>query len=100
MHQKLKILSQKKLLSGKDFPTNKFQEQLGRCRALINTPKWNEAYGNVIVEAMACGVPVIAYDLGGPGELIEDGFNGFWLSLMILKVIKATKSISEIKKKL
>ena len=27
------------------LPTNKFQEQLGRCRALINTPKWNEAYG-------------------------------------------------------
>ena len=82
------------------LPTNKFQEQLGRCRALINTPKWNEAYGNVIVEAMACGVPVIAYDLGGPGELIEDGFNGFLVKPNDVEgLIKATKSISEIKRK-
>ncbi len=82
------------------LPTNKFQEQLGRCRALINTPKWNEAYGNVIVEAMACGVPVIAYDLGGPGELIEDGFNGFLVNPNDIKgLIKATKSISEIKRR-
>ena len=82
------------------LPTNKFQEQLGYCRALINTPKWNEAYGNVIVEAMACGVPVIAYDLGGPGELIENGFNGFLVKPNDIEaLIKATKSISEIKRK-
>ena len=80
--------------------TNEFQEQLGRCRALINTPKWNEAYGNVIVEALACGVPVIAYDIGGPGELIEDGFNGFLVKPNDIQgLIKATKSISEIKRK-
>ena len=80
--------------------TNKFQEQLGQCRALINTPKWNEAYGNVIVEAFACGVPVIAYDLGGPGELIEDGFNGFLVKPNDIEgLIKATKSISKIKRK-
>ena len=67
---------------------------------MINTPKWNEAYGNVVVEAMACGVPVIAYDLGGPGELIEDGFNGFLVKPdNIEELIKATKSISEIKRK-
>lgn len=58
--------------------TPELQQDLGLCRALINTPKWNEAYGNVVVEAMACGVPVIAYDRGGPGELIEPGLNG-WL---------------------
>ena len=81
------------------LPTNKFQEELGRCRALINTPKWNEAYGNVIVEAMACGVPVIAYNIGGPGELIEDGFNGFLVEPNDIRgLIKATKSISEIKR--
>lgn len=59
------------------LPTDDLQEELGRCRALINTPKWNEAYGNVVVEALACGVPVVAYDRGGPGELVQSGETGF-----------------------
>ena len=57
--------------------TNELQQGLGECRALINTPKWNEAYGNVVVEAMACGVPVVAYKKGGPGEIIQHGETGF-----------------------
>ena len=60
------------------LPTDELQNQLRACRALLNTPKWNEAYGNVVVEAMACGVPVVAYDRGGPGELITSGVTG-WL---------------------
>ena len=59
-------------------PTDELQRELGGCRALLNTPKWNEAYGNVVVEALACGVPVIAYDRGGPGEIIQNGETG-WL---------------------
>ncbi len=59
-------------------PTDSLQKELGGCRALLNTPKWNEAYGNVVMEAMACGVPVVAYDRGGPGELIQNGVTG-WL---------------------
>ena len=58
------------------LPTDQLQEQLGRCRALLNTPKWNEAYGNVVVEALACGVPVVAYRRGGPGELVQPQLNG------------------------
>ena len=56
--------------------TEGLQEQLGRCCVLLNTPKWNEAFGNVVVEAMACGVPVAAYARGGPGELVREGING------------------------
>ena len=59
------------------LPTSELQEQIGQCRAFINTPKWNEAYGNVVIEAMACGVPVVAYDRGGPGELIDSGSTGW-----------------------
>ena len=57
--------------------TEKLQEELGKCRALLNTPKWNEAYGNVVVESLACGVPVIAYKRGGPSEIIKHGETGF-----------------------
>ena len=91
----------KGIIEWKGFlPTNQFQEQLGHCRAFINTPKWNEAYGNVIVEAFACGVPVIAYDLGGPGELIEEGVNGFLVEPNDLEGMKnATKSVSKIKRR-
>jgi UDP-glucose:tetrahydrobiopterin glucosyltransferase len=58
------------------LPTAALQDALGRCVALLNTPKWNEAFGNVVVEAMACGVPVAAYARGGPAELVAEGVNG------------------------
>jgi len=58
------------------LPTEQLQAELGGCGALLNTPKWNEAFGNVVVEAMACGVPVVAYRRGGPAELIQPGVNG------------------------
>lgn len=58
------------------LPTATFQAELGACEVLINTPKWNEAFGNVVVEAMACGVPVASYARGGPSELIREGING------------------------
>jgi UDP-glucose:tetrahydrobiopterin glucosyltransferase len=58
------------------LPTDRLQEQLGHCSVLLNTPKWNEAFGNVVVEAMACGVPVAAYARGGPATLVQEGCNG------------------------
>ena len=66
------------ILEWKGFlETNELQKELGVCRALLNTPKWNEAYGNVVVEAMACGVPVVAYERGGPSEIINHGITGY-----------------------
>jgi UDP-glucose:tetrahydrobiopterin glucosyltransferase len=57
--------------------TDELQSAIGGCRALLMTPKWVEAFGNVAVEAMATGVPVIAYDRGGPAEIVVDGVTGF-----------------------
>ncbi len=66
------------ILEWKGFlETEELQKELGTCRALLNTPKWNEAYGNVVVEALACGVPVVAYKRGGPSEIIEHGKTGY-----------------------
>ncbi len=58
--------------------TDELQKQLGSCLALLVTPHWVEAFGNVVMEALACGVPVLSYALGGPGELVRDGETG-WL---------------------
>ncbi|MBD1906532.1 glycosyltransferase family 4 protein [Trichocoleus sp. FACHB-6] len=59
------------------FPTAQMQQELGKCRALLMTPRWVEAFGNVVIEALACGVPVISYSRGGPTEIIQDGKTGF-----------------------
>ncbi|MEO1802877.1 MAG: glycosyltransferase family 4 protein, partial [Cyanobacteria bacterium J06629_2] len=58
--------------------TNQLQQELGNCRALLMTPRWIEAFGNVAIEALACGVPIIAYSRGGPAEIVRDGKTG-WL---------------------
>jgi UDP-glucose:tetrahydrobiopterin glucosyltransferase len=59
------------------FSTAELQRQLGKCRAMLMTPRWVEAFGNVAIEALACGVPVISYRRGGPVEIIQDGKTGF-----------------------
>ena len=40
-----------------------------------------EAFGLVLLEALACGVPSVATDIGGIPEVIEDGVNGFIVPL-------------------
>ncbi len=58
--------------------TEALQQQLRQARALLVTPRWVEAFGNVVVESLACGVPVIAYQRGGPAEIVQHGKTG-WL---------------------
>ncbi|MBW4466690.1 MAG: glycosyltransferase family 4 protein [Pegethrix bostrychoides GSE-TBD4-15B] len=58
--------------------TQQLQQGLRQARALVMTPKWIEAFGNVAIEALACGVPVLAYQRGGPAEIVESGKTG-WL---------------------
>ncbi len=58
--------------------TQQLQAIVRRCQGLLMTPRWVEAFGNVAIEALACGVPVVAYRRGGPTEIIDDGQTG-WL---------------------
>jgi UDP-glucose:tetrahydrobiopterin glucosyltransferase len=59
------------------LPHRELSDLVGRAAAMLVTPKWVEAFGLTVIEALACGTPVIAYDRGGPAEIVEHGKNGF-----------------------
>lgn len=50
---------------------------LGGAKALLHLIGFDEPFGLSVVEAMACGTPVIAFNRGSMPELIEDGRSGF-----------------------
>jgi len=50
---------------------------LGQARTLLHLIHFDEPFGLSVVEAMACGTPVIAYNRGSMPELIEHGVTGF-----------------------
>jgi len=50
---------------------------LSGAMALLSTLDWPEPFGLVMIEAMACGTPVIAFNRGSVPEVIEDGLSGF-----------------------
>ena len=55
-------------------------EFLGNAYALLFPIDWPEPFGLVMIEAMACGTPVIAYDRGSIPEVMENGVTGFIVS--------------------
>jgi glycosyltransferase involved in cell wall biosynthesis len=52
-------------------------EFLSGAVALIFPICWREPFGLVMIEAMACGTPVVAYDAGAVREVIEEGVTGY-----------------------
>src|SRR5690606_707498 len=50
---------------------------LGNARALLFPIDWPEPFGLVMIEAMACGTPVIAFRNGSVPEVVDDGVTGF-----------------------
>jgi len=52
-------------------------EFLGHAQALLFPIDWPEPFGLVMIEAMACGTPVIAYGNGSVPEVMEEGRTGF-----------------------
>jgi glycosyltransferase involved in cell wall biosynthesis len=53
------------------------QAFLGNAAALVFPIAWREPFGLVMIEAMACGTPVVAFDNGSVPEVLEDGVTGF-----------------------
>ncbi len=65
---------------------------LGGAIALLHLIDFDEPFGLSVVEAMACGAPVIAFDRGSMSEIISDGRTGF----LVADVASAAKAIGRV----
>jgi glycosyltransferase involved in cell wall biosynthesis len=68
---------------------------LGNACALLHPIQFDEPFGLSVIESMACGTPVIAFDRGSMPELIENGKHGFLVN-SVDEAISAVDHISEI----
>ncbi len=71
-------------------------ELLRGARALLFPTQYDEVFGLVMIEAMACGTPVIGFDNGAVPEIVEDGLTGFVVRTQkqMALAIKKAKTIS------
>ena len=71
---------------------------LGQSKALLFPIEWDEPFGMVMVEAMACGTPVLAFNKGSVGEVVITGNTGF-ISETINEMKKDLMKLEEINRK-
>jgi len=68
---------------------------LGGARALLFPIDWPEPFGLVMIEAMAAGTPVIAWDCGSTREVIEHGRSGFLVD-SVEEAVAAVRAIASV----
>lgn len=76
-----------------DFPRKK--DLLGKAAALLLPLEVDEAFGLVMLEAMACGTPVVAYDRGAASEVVRHGETGF-IAHGFAELLEGIKSVAAI----
>jgi glycosyltransferase involved in cell wall biosynthesis len=80
-----------------EVPHEQKLELLGGATALLFPIRWNEPFGLVMLEAMACGTPVLAFPEGAAPEVVEHGKTGF-LCVDEEEMIEALGRIAEIQR--
>jgi glycosyltransferase involved in cell wall biosynthesis len=74
------------------------KEFLGNAYAFLFPIDWPEPFGLVMIEALACGTPIIAYRRGSVPEVLEDGVTGFIVD-NVEEAVAAVGKISNISRK-
>jgi glycosyltransferase involved in cell wall biosynthesis len=71
---------------------------LGNAKALLFPIDWPEPFGLVMIEAFACGVPVVAFRGGSVDEVVEEGVTGFIVEGLD-QAIEATRAVDRINRR-
>jgi glycosyltransferase involved in cell wall biosynthesis len=71
------------------------QEVLGNAKVFLFPIDWPEPFGMVMIESMACGTPVVAYDQGSVREIISPGRSGYIVN-NVDEAIAAVRNINNI----
>jgi len=71
---------------------------LGEALALLFPIDWPEPFGLVMIEAMACGTPVVAWRNGSVPEVIEDGVTGFVVD-SVEEAVRAVERVGELRRR-
>jgi glycosyltransferase involved in cell wall biosynthesis len=69
-------------------------ELLGNALAMLFPIQWDEPFGLVTIEAMACGTPVLAMPGGSVPEIVHDGVSG-WLCQSVDDMVRRIKEINQ-----
>jgi len=78
-----------------EVPDDRKRELFRRARAFVFPIQWDEPFGLVMIEAMACGTPVVATPYGAVPEVVTDGVNGF-IASSVDDMVEAVKKIETI----
>lgn len=78
-------------------PHNEIMRYFQNAKALLVPIQWEEPFGMTMVEAMACGTPVIAFRRGAAPEVVKDGKTGFIVK-SVAEMIAAVKKIPDIQR--
>ncbi|MFH1782094.1 MAG: glycosyltransferase family 4 protein [Candidatus Omnitrophota bacterium] len=79
-----------------DLPRDMILDLYRRAKCTLFTSQWEEPFGLVMIESMACGTPVIALRRGAVPEVIADGKTGFVVDTED-EMVEATKNIDKIR---
>jgi glycosyltransferase involved in cell wall biosynthesis len=73
-------------------------EFLGQAKALLFPIDWPEPFGLVMIEALACGTPVIAWPCGSVPEVIEPGVTGFLVN-SVEEAVRAVENLPSLSRR-